>query len=330
VILLLILFLSLSLIVFQPAEAAEGRAPSDKLVIAYTSISPQYAPAWIAKEMKIFDRNGINAELVYVRGGIEGTQALIGGDVNFINAGVGAVVDATLAGADLVVLASPSVRSETILVAKKDIGSPAELKGKKVAVGSLAGPAMLTLKMILKIYGLNPERDVSYIVTGPTAPRYAALNSGFVDATLLTPPFTLYAKKAGYILFDNIPALKEIEIANASIISTRKFAQQEPAVVQAVVKSIVEGLHVYKTDAADTLPVLRKYLRIQNSEDLEYVYQFYSNSLVEKPYPSIKSVQLFLDWSKNPKAKTADPKQFVDASFVEKLDRQGFIDSLYK
>jgi len=193
----LLLLFGLSLVVLQPARAAEIRAPSRKVVMAYTSISPQYAPAWIAKEMKIFDKNGISAELVYVRGGVEATQALVGGDVSFINAGVGAVVDATLAGADLIVLASPSVRSETILVAKKDIISPADLKGKKVAVGSLAGPAMLTLRMILKIHGLNPDREVNYIVTGPTAPRYAALTSGIVDATLLTPPFTLYAMKAG-------------------------------------------------------------------------------------------------------------------------------------
>lgn len=277
--------------------------------------------------MKIFDKNGITADVVYARGGVLATQALVGGDVNFIAAGVGAAVDATLAGADLVVVASPSIGSETILVARKGIISPADLKGKKVAVGSLAGPALLTLKIILKSVGLNFE-DVTYIVTGPTASRYAALNSGVVDATLLTPPFTFYAKKAGYTLFDNIAAMKEIEFANASIITTRKFAQQEPAVVEAVIKSIIEALHVYKSNAAETLPILRKYLKIQNSAELQHVYKFYD--LIAKPYPSIKSVKLFLDWSKYPKAKTADPKQFVDPSFVEKLDRQGFIDSLYK
>jgi ABC-type nitrate/sulfonate/bicarbonate transport system substrate-binding protein len=122
----------LYLLIFQPAAAAEIKMASRRIVMAYTSISPQYAPAWIAKEMKIFDKNGISAELVYVRGGIEATQALIGGDVSFINAGVGAVVDATLAGADLIVLASLSVRAETILVAKKDIVSPADLKARKL------------------------------------------------------------------------------------------------------------------------------------------------------------------------------------------------------
>ncbi len=319
--------LSYLLLMFQPAAAAEIKAQSRKVILAYTSISPSYAPAWIAKELKIFDRNGINAEVIYARGAVLATQALVGGDVSFIVAGVGAAVDATLAGADLVVLASPSVGSEAILVARKGVASPADLKGKKIAVGSLAGPALLTLKIILKSYGINSE-DVTYIVTGPTAPRYAALNSGAVDATLLTPPFSLYAKKAGYTLFDNLPATKEIEFANASIITTRKFARQESAVVEAVIKSVVEALHVYNTNAAETLPILRKYLKIQISDELQYVYKFYE--LVAKPYPSTKSVKLFLDWSIYPKAKTADPKQFVDSSFVEKLDGRGFIDSLYK
>jgi ABC-type nitrate/sulfonate/bicarbonate transport system substrate-binding protein len=323
----LLFFLSFSLLFYQTAAAAEIKAQNRRVVIVYTSISPSYAPAWIAKEMKIFDKNGINAEVIYARGGVLATQALVGGDVSFIVAGVGAAVDATLAGADLVVMASPSIGSETILIARKGITSPADLKGKRVAVGSLAGPALLTLKIVLKSYGLNSE-DVNYIVTGPTASRYAALNSGVADATLLTPPFSLYAKKAGYALFDNVPAVKEIEFANASIIITRKFAQQEPVVVEAVLKSIVEGLHVYKTNAAETLPILRKYLKIQNPDELQYVYKFYD--LVAKPYPSMKSVKLFLDWSKYPKAKTSDPKQFVDPSFVDKLDRQGFIDSLYK
>lgn len=145
---------------------------------------------------------------------------------------------------------------------------------------------------------------------------------------MLTPPFSQYAKKAGFTLFDNLAARKEIEFANAWIITTRKFAQQEAAVVEAVMKWIIEGVHVYKTNAAATLPILRQYLKIQNPEELQYVYKFYD--LVAKPYPSVKSVKLFLDWSRYPKAKTADPKQFVDPSFVEKLDHQGFIDSLYK
>ena len=81
------------------------------VTIAYTSISPQYAPVWIATEAGFFKRNGVNAQLVYMRGGIVATQALVSNDVNFINAGGGGVVDAVLGGADIVMMPAPLRKS---------------------------------------------------------------------------------------------------------------------------------------------------------------------------------------------------------------------------
>lgn len=116
------------------------------VTIAYTSISPQYAPVWIAKEAGFFQRNGINAQVVYMRGGIVATQALVSNDVNFINAGGGGVVDAVLGGADIVMIACPITQEPQVLVTKREIKELSQLKGKKFAVNSLAGPAMLSLK----------------------------------------------------------------------------------------------------------------------------------------------------------------------------------------
>ena len=75
------------------------------VTIAYTSISPQYAPFWIAKDAGFFRKNGVNAQLIYMRGGIVASQALVSNDVNFINAGGGGVDDAVLGGADIVMIA---------------------------------------------------------------------------------------------------------------------------------------------------------------------------------------------------------------------------------
>ena len=150
-------------------------AQLSNVTIAYTSISPQYAPVWIAKEAGFFKRNGINAQLVYMRGGIVATQALVSNDVNFINAGGGGVVDAVLGGADIFIVASPINQEPQVLVAKKEIKEIAQLKGKKLAVNSLAGPSILSLKMILAASGLDPDRDVSYLATGPSASRFGAL-----------------------------------------------------------------------------------------------------------------------------------------------------------
>jgi NitT/TauT family transport system substrate-binding protein len=170
-------------------SAAQIQAQLANVTIAYTSISPQYAPVWIAKEAGLFKNNGIDARLVYMRGGILATQALVSNDVNFISAGGGGVVDAVLGGAEIFIVASPINQEPQVLVAKKEIKEIVQLKGKRLAVNSLAGPSMLSLKMILAASGLDPDRDVSYLATGPSASRYGALQLGQVDATTLTPPF---------------------------------------------------------------------------------------------------------------------------------------------
>ena len=134
-------------------------AAQEKLVnvtIAYTSISPQYAPVWIAKEAGFFRKNGVNAQLVYMRGGIVATQALVSNDVNFINAGGGGVVDAVLGGADIVIDCLPDhTRAASARDQARDQGNR-QLKGKKFAVNSLAGPAMLSLKIMLAACRAGP------------------------------------------------------------------------------------------------------------------------------------------------------------------------------
>ena len=113
------------------------------VTIAYTSISPQYAPIWIAKEAGFFKKNGVNAQLVYMRGGVVATQALVSNNVTFINAGGGGVVDAALGGADIVIVACPIQQEPQVLVTNREIKEIAQLKGKKLAVNSLAGPAII-------------------------------------------------------------------------------------------------------------------------------------------------------------------------------------------
>lgn len=300
------------------------------VTIAYTSISPQYAPVWIAKEAGFFKRNGVNAQLVYMRGGIVATQALVSNDVNFINAGGGGVVDAVLGGADIVMVACPITQEPQVLVTKREIKELSQLKGKKFAVNSLAGPAMLSLKIMLAASGLDPERDVNYLAVGPSSSRFGALQLGQVDATTLAPPFTFAARKAGYTFFEDLPGMKEAELPNAALATTRKFAEAEPVATEMVIKSLIEGIHFYKTEKNMTPAILKRYMKLENSEELQEAYQFYVKLLAEKPYPTAKGIQTILDWSKRADARKASPAQFIQSKFVEKFDKQGFIDGLYK
>ena len=314
----------------SPSLSLAAQEKVINVTIAYTSISPQYAPFWIAKDAGFFRKNGVNAQLVYMRGGVVATQALISNDVNFINAGGGAVVDAVLSGADIVMIACPIAQEPQVLVTRREIKDLSQLKGKKFAVSSLAGPAMLSLKIMLAAVGLDPERDVSFLAVGPSSSRFGALQLGQVDATTLAPPFTFAARKAGYTFFEDLPGMKESELPNAALATSRKFADAEALATEMVVKSVIEGIHFYKTEKTKTPAIMKKYMKLENNEELQDAYNFYVKLLAEKPYPTAKGIQTILDWSKRPDARKAKPAQFIQTKFVEKLDKQGFIDGLYK
>ena len=133
-----------------------GQSQAAKYVIGYTTISFARAPVWIANDLRLYEKNGVDAEVVFLRGGTIGTQALIGGSVSFIASSGSAAVEAILSGADLVILAGYSNLLDQVLVTKKEIKSPAQLKGGKVALNSLSGGSILAVKIILSALGLDP------------------------------------------------------------------------------------------------------------------------------------------------------------------------------
>ncbi len=168
------------------------------------------------------------------------------------------------------------------------------------------------------------------MTSGDPATRVAALQSGLVDATGLSPPFTLTAKRAGFNVFDSIPALDSLEYPSASLIARQESVRKDPLLLDRVTRSLIEAVHFFKTRKTESKRILQKYLRLQNQDELEEAYTILSARFIDKPYPTIQSIKTILDWSKHPKAKTADPAQFIAPQFVEKLDKEGFIASVLK
>lgn len=307
-----------------------SNAQSSKVIIGYANFSPTYAPIWVAKEVGFFDKHSLNADLIFIRGGAMGTQALVSRSFDFIIAGGVAAIEAALAGAEIVIVAVPANRMDQVLVARNEISHPTQLKGKKIAVNSLVGTAILAIKIMLQAVGLNPEKDVTYVASGDPATRVAALQSGLVDATGLSPPFTLIARRAGFNVFDAIPALESLEYPSASLIARQESVRRDPVTLDRLTRSIIEAVHFFKTRKTETKKVLQKYMRVQNPDELEEAYAVLSARLIDRPLPTIQSVKTILQWSKHPKAKIADPAQFIAPQFVERLEQQGFIGSVLR
>jgi len=291
-------------------------------VIGYTTISFARAPVWIANDLRLYQKNQVDAGVVFLRGGTVGTQALIGGSASFIASSGSAAVEAILSGADLVILAGYSNLLDQVLVTKKEIKNSAQLKGAKIGLNSLSGGSNLAIKIILSALGVDPDKDVTYLALGDPASRLTALKSAIIDATTFTTPFNSMAKRAGYNVFDDIPSLKNVDYPADSIIASREFVRREPLVTESVIRSITEAIQFYKSNKRQTLAIMAKYLRGLSAEDLDEAYLRYFNGFRDKAYPSVGGVQTVLHWSKHPKAKDADPGRFVDRRFVEAVEKQ--------
>jgi len=303
-----------------------------KLNLSYTATSPYQAVVIIAQQAGLFRKNGLDVSLIFVAGGSLGIQAMVGGDVPMTQADGSASVAASLAGVDVVMIASFLNTFPYSLVSLPEIKTVEQLKGGKIAISRFGSATDLGVRMALAKLGLNPEKDVTLLQVGAQTARVAGLQSKAVQATIITPPFTLTARKQGYNVLIDMAQLN-IPYQLTALVTSRAYVKSQPDVVMAVMKSVTEGIHFYKTQKEPSIKILSKYLQTTDREALEETYREVSLKVVpEKPYPTLSGIQTILDelGTKNSKAKAAKPEDFVDMSFVKRLDDEKFFDRLYK
>jgi NitT/TauT family transport system substrate-binding protein len=183
---------------------AQGTAasPAEKIVISYPSKAITSFPILeTARQKGFFQREGLNASIVYMRGGID-IKALITGDADYSVGGVTAVT-AYLAGAPLRIVMSYNSHADQVLFSQRKYRSLAELKGQSIGSSNPGGLVDILLRRILIQGGLQPERDVVIINMGGGPERYAALKAGSIAASMLTAPHSFRAEKEGFF---KIPA----------------------------------------------------------------------------------------------------------------------------
>jgi len=303
-----------------------------KLNLSYTATSPYQAVVIIAQQAGLFRKNGLDVSLIFVAGGSLGIQAMVGGDVPMTQADGSASVAASLAGVDVVMIASFLNTFPYSLVSLPEIKTVEQLKGGKIAISRFGSATDLGVRMALAKLGLNPEKDVTLLQVGAQTARVAGLQSKAVQATIITPPFTLTARKQGYNVLIDMAQLN-IPYQLTALVTSRAYVKSQPDIVMAVMKSVAEGIHFYKTQKEPSIKILSKYLQTTDREALEETYREVSLKVVpEKPYPTLSGIQTILDelGTKNSKAKAAKPEDFVDMSFVKRLDDEKFFDRLYK
>ena len=302
--------------------------------MGYVGIDVPQLPAWMAKEAGIFQKNGLDVQLVNFTGGPTAIAALISGDVPFTQVSGPSVVSSHLRGSDAVFIVGGTVTLDFWLMSRPDIKTPEQLKGGAIGIGRFGGVNDSMLRFLLPKLGLVQGTDVSVRQVGGVPVRLAALEAGQIQASLLSPPITFVALKKGLHVLADLAALGMV-YQHTTVATTRKFIREHSDTVRRYVRSHVEAVHRLKNDREMGIKVLGKYIRgISDREVLEKSYDraVTDNTLPRKQYPTLEGIKVILDGlaDQEPKAKLANAEEFVDMRFIRELDQSGYIDTLYR
>ena len=321
------LIILLLVLTFTYPEAATG---ADKLRIGYGAPSVTMSILWITKEGKLFEKNGLDVEVLYLESALV-QRALIAGNVAFGEM-TGSLMSAPkLQGADLVMVAGFLNHLQYRLVARPEIKSVAELKGKRVGVSRFGAGADRATRLLLSKLGLHPEKDVVLVQVGGAPTRLSALSANAIDAAIVDPPDHKKAQEAGMRVLANMEEMN-IPFQHTGLVTSRAQLAKAPDIARRVIKSFVEGIHLASVNAEVPKKAFRKYMRLQQERELDDAYQILRGFMQRKPYPTLDGFKaVFTELAEQiPAAKNADPKDFVDTRILEELDRSGYIDGLYR
>jgi NitT/TauT family transport system substrate-binding protein len=311
---------------------AQVRAAPEKLRIAYSAIGSSQSPLWIAHEAGIFKKHGLDVEMVYLGGGSRAAQVVVSGEVPIAMFTGASVISANLAGGDLVNVASGMNVMPFFLVVTPAVRQIEDLKGKKVAVTRFASATDYALRYAAERWPVKPDRDFTVLQIGGQPEMIGGLKSGAIQGAMLNAEFTVIARREGFRDLADVSALG-IPFPTSALNTSRAFIRNRRDTALRVVRAYTDSIHYGKTQKKFTVGVLGKYLKNQDVPFLEAVYDLYLGQYVPKvPHPSLEAMKVALDQigERDPRARSMRAEQFIDASLMQELDKEGFIKQLWR
>jgi NitT/TauT family transport system substrate-binding protein len=282
---------------------------------AFPSPSIQILPLMVAAERNFFKREGLEMELIFVRGASTAVQALLANQIHFIFS-IGPQMPAVWEGNDIMLLAQQVGRPTFSLVVTPDIQKIADLKGKKLGV-TFGGSTAAGTKALLELNKINPDKDVEYISLPGNEPKIAALKQGIISGALLAPPADYLAMKSG---MKRLVSLADVfkDTAFTGLAATSKTIKENPQMVKKMVRAIVRAVIHTRDNSEDALLVSMKRLGLER-DAAQDAYQMIREALV--PVPTEKGVELMAQWQAialniKPKRK---PSEYMDLRFANEV-----------
>ena len=289
-------------------------------------------PLFIAKSGGIFEKYGLDVDLLVIPGGPLGMQTLLSGSTHSANIAAMSPIRSILGGADIVIVGAWLNRQMFNLVTRKEIRKPSDLQGKKIGVASLAGSNAVALRLVLKEWKI-PLESVNLLVIGGSPMQLAALEAGTIDATVLTYGFSMEAVRKGMTVLADL-AKPVPEFPDRTIMMRRSFLKKERDNVRRFIQAVSEAIYQIKTAGSrrreEFILMAEKHLRVNPTLAREF-YELHENVFSFPPRVGRKGMAAVIDVVQEetgrPKAEF-DIKRFLDESVIDELENEGFFKKL--
>ena len=298
------------LLIVHPSVAAE------RILLATPSRGLFEFPAVVAIRKGYYKDEGLDADKVQMQPAIA-VKALIAGDVDYLLAW-GSAIRAAVTGVPLKAVVGMASRPLHVLIARPEIKTPKELKGKIIGVDSVAGTVDYLSRVAVRHFGFEPEKDVKIIVTGESPTRLAAIRAGSIDATPIDVAFAMKAEDEGFRRLIYLGDIIELPLSGIAVMDKKLQTQREQ--VKKVVRATVRGTRFMKQNRAETIQMLSDYLHITPSQAAK-AYDASINSFTDDGTISDKGVNLDVQLTKERLKITKEIplSQLVDWSLLKEI-----------
>ena len=326
-----IVLLFLSTLAFAwPSQAQTTRA---RLKIAFSTATPHNTPLWVAKDKKIFDKYGLDVQLIFVSGGSLVAQMLAAGEIEIAANAPAALASLIAGGEKIIMFLGLSNTSPFTLVTQPNIKKAADLKGKRIGTARFGGSSHISALIALEHLSLNLKQDhIILLQTGLDPERMAALEAKGLDGAMLQRVATKVMLSRGYTPLLNLNQAK-IPYQNTVLAARKDFVTNRAKIGENFTRAVVEG-YAYtfnKENKQSVKEIIARNLRLAKAEDAEDFYLEALEELDRKPYPTVEGTRTVLKYvaEQNPKVASVKAEEMIDSSWLKNLENEKFFERVY-
>jgi NitT/TauT family transport system substrate-binding protein len=313
--------LLLALVIVGPAAVHSA----DPMIVGVAGPAINMVYSFVARDSGLLQKHGLDARIVVFDAGSILAQAALSGDVKISVSSGPATIASRSQGADTIIVGACVNTLPYSIVGAKGITKWEQLKGKKIAISRFGSGTDTAVRLVLKRFGLDPVKDVVIVQLGTQPSRVQALSAGVIDATIISPPLDITAKKQGFQILVNIAELG-IPYPQQIIETTDRFIREDPRTVKNFLKGFIEGVRYAGTHKEETKKVMTKYLKTSDPEILEATYHSFVQVTDESGYPNLEGIRNAIDEvaQRVPAVKSKKPADFINTRFLKELENEGF------